>query len=503
MGLIIRQSLKASLGSYIGVAIGVVNQLYVSTRLLSTDQLAISRLLLENSLVFAAFAHLGTPFMADRFFGYFRDDKSKNHGFLGFLLSFPLVGISLFTAAYFLFEAQIHAYFAERSPALVPYHILVVPLTIFWIYIIILEAYCRNNARIAIPTFIREVYLKLANVLIILVFGLGWISFDWMLYGIVASYALAVVILLVYIAQLGKFSLRFDFDRLRNGLFRQMLFYGLFIVMGGVGINVVMLIDRTMLSHDKGLTNTAIFIIATYIASIIEIPRKAIAQISTPLLANSLRQSELGHVRDLYQKSSLNQLLVGGVVFLLIWTNIDFIFALLGPKQEIYRQGKQVVLFISLAKLIDMAAGINGEIITYSKYFRFATYLIIGLALFSIWANSLFIPLYGYDGAAMATALTTMVYAVSKIIVVWLLYRMLPFTTAFLKGLLVLGVVYAVSLFLPGWDGSLLMNIVTIVFRSAVVVTLFAGLVLGLQVSRDINHLVASLWAQGRAIRAR
>ncbi|MFD1145242.1 lipopolysaccharide biosynthesis protein [Larkinella insperata] len=502
MGIVIRQSLKASVGSYIGVGIGIINQLYVSLAFLSEDQLAISRLLLENSMLFAAFAHLGTPFIADRFFGYFRDDKTRNNGFLGFLLAFPLIGIGLFVAVYLGFEQQIKDYFAENSAKLIPYHILVIPFTTFWIYISVLEAYCRNNARIAIPTFVREVYLKLANVLVILMFGLGWYSFDWMIYLVVGIHGLAVVILLFYIYQLGKFSLQFDVSQLKGGLFRQMLYFGLFIVMGGVGTQVVYFIDRTMLSGGVGLKDAAIFIIATYIAGIIEIPRKTITQIATPLVSNSLRQNDMAHVQELYYKSSLNQLLAGGLVFLLIWANIDGIFSIL-PKAEVYRQGKMVVLLLASAKLFEMATGVNGEIINYSKYFRYATFLMIVMACLAIGANSYFIPRYGIDGAAIATTLTTLVFALSKVAMVWIFFRILPFTFSGVKAVVVLALVYGASLLLPEWGGSLWITLLSIALRSLILAGLFAGLVLWLRVSEDVNGLAGSVWERVRTFRQR
>jgi len=491
MGIIIRQSIKASLGSYIGVGIGIVNQLLVSPNYLTPDQLAISRILLENSIVFAVFAHLGTPFIGDRFFGLFRDDTTRHGGFLAFLLSFPLVGFALFAGLYFAFQEPIMAYFA-KSKALLPYYWLVLPLTAFWMYLVVLEGYCRNNARIAIPTFVRAVYLKAANVLVVLLFGLGWYGFEWMLYLTLACYGLAVGILLAYIGWLGKFSLAFDFRRLRGGLFRQMLYYGLFIVMGGVGTNLVLLIDRTMLSHGEGLPDVAVFVIATYIASVIEIPRKAITQISTPLLANSIREENRSHVLELYQKSALNQLLVGGLFSLLIWLNIDGILAVL-PKAAFYSQGKWVVLLMVSAKLVDMATGLNAEMITYSKHFRYATYLVIIMATVAIGANDYLIPLYGLNGAALATALTTLLYASIRVGLVWRFFGMLPFTTATLKALLVLALVGVAGWLLPAWGGSVAHTLGSIVLRSAVLTALFGGLILLLRVSADVNHVVSAV----------
>ena len=67
MGIVIRQSLKSSAVAYIGVGLGVINQLFISTKFLSPEQIGLSRILLENSIMFAAFAHIGTPFIADKF----------------------------------------------------------------------------------------------------------------------------------------------------------------------------------------------------------------------------------------------------------------------------------------------------------------------------------------------------------------------------------------------------------------------------------------------------
>jgi O-antigen/teichoic acid export membrane protein len=336
LGIVVRQSLKAGLGAYIGVGIGIINQMYVSTKFLSVEQLALSRLLFENSLLFAAFAHLGTPFIADKFFGLFRDDEEEHHGILPFLLLLPFAGSLLFGMLYLACSDSIQAYYAVRSPMILQYHLLVVPLTIFWIYISVLEAYCRNNARIAVPGFIREVYLRLANVLLILLFGFGWISFDFLLYSLVGAYGVAIILLIIYINYLGKWYWRMpDRSILTSGVLWQILGYGSFTLLGGIGVNLMLFIDRSMLAGERGLVSTGIFIIATYIAGVIEIPRKAIAQISIPLISTALLNNDLTHVQLMNRKSALNQLIVGGVFFLLIWASIDEIFYLI-PKGSTY-----------------------------------------------------------------------------------------------------------------------------------------------------------------------
>lgn len=489
MGIIVRQSLKAGLGSYIGVGIGIINQMYVSTKFLSVEQLALTRLLFENSLLFAAFAHLGTPFIADKFFGRFRDDEQGHNGILQFLLTLPFVGGILFAILYLLCSDWIREYYSTNSPLLLKYHILVIPLTLFWLYMSVLEAYCRNNSRIAVPNFIREVFLRLANMLLILIFGFGWISFDLMLYLVIASYGLGVISLVTYIKQLGKWYWRKPNSKiLTRGLLRSMLAYGSFTLLGGIGVNLMLFIDRSMLAGERGLVQTGIFIIAAYIAGVIEIPKKAIAQISIPLLSTSLSRGDHDHVRQINTKSALNQLIAGGLFFLLIWSSIDEIFFLI-PKGETYREGKLVVLFLAMVKVFDTATGLNTEIILYSRFFKFATYFIIGSAILGFFLNVLLIPAYGFVGAAIATMVTTFVYSLSRLIFVWRKFEVQPFSVGSLKIVLILTVLYLATYLEPEYVISKWSAMIAVIVRSTLICATFAILVLKLRLSEEIEAI--------------
>jgi O-antigen/teichoic acid export membrane protein len=494
VGIVVRQSLKAGLGSYIGVGIGIINQMYISTKFLSVEQLSLSRLLFENSLLFSAFAHLGTPFIVDKFFSRFRDDSQGHKGILPFLLFLPFVGGTLFALLYWLCKDVIHAYFEKQSPMILEYHFLVIPLTFFWVYISVLESYCRNNSRTAIPNFIREVYLRAANMLLILIFGLGWINFKVMMYLVVGAYGFAVVALIFYIRKLGKWYWTMpDRTILTKETFKTMLGYGGFTLLGGIGVNLMLFIDRSMLAGERGLVQTGIFIVAAYIAGVIEIPRKAIAQISIPLISTSLVNEDYEHLRIMNQKSALNQLLVGGLFFLLIWVSIDDIFHLI-PKGETYGEGKYVVLFLALVKVIDIGTGLNTEIILYSKYYRYATYFIISSAVIGVLLNMWLIPMYGFIGAAIATTITTLIYSMMKMVFVWLKFQILPFTEETTKIVLILACLYLVSLLWPTYEHSVFTSMLMLFLRSVVISLAFAYLILHFKVSEEINNLAIVLW---------
>ncbi|MDJ1468593.1 oligosaccharide flippase family protein [Xanthocytophaga flava] len=493
MGVIIRQSLKASIVAYIGVGIGVINQLFVSTKYLSVEQMALSRLLLENSILFAAISHLGTPYIADKFFSQFRNEVQKHHGFLVFLLLYPLLGILAFTGLYVLFQDVIANYFSKESPLILQYHFLSIPLTAFWVYISVLEVYCRNHARITVPTIVREIYLKIANILLILIFAFGWIDFQLMMYLLVASYGIGVIILFLYIKNLGKLFIAFDKRYFQGSLFKSMFFFGTFIILGGLGQNIVLFVDRVMLAGESGLRSTGIFVITTYIASIIEIPKKTLTQISVPILSAAIQQNDIGKMKELYQKTALNQAIIGCLFFLGIWCNIDEIFSII-PRKDVFSEGKYVVLSICIAKLLDMSTGLNAEILLYSVYYRVITTFVIIMAIFSIAANKILIPLYDINGAAWATSLTTLVYCSVRVWYVWDKFKIHPFSRQTLSIIVITAITLASILFLPFPTANTLQVILTLFLRSVLILLVFGFLILRFRVSPDVNNLTNSIW---------
>lgn len=97
-------------------------------------------------------------------------------------------------------------------------------------------------------------------------------------------------------------------------------------------------------------------------------------------------------------------MLVCGLVFLLIWVNIDTLYHFV-PNRDVYEAGKWVVLLIGLGKLSDVLFSVNGEIIVFSRFYVFNITATLLMAITVILLNLLFIPRYGIEGAALASSL--------------------------------------------------------------------------------------------------
>jgi len=210
-----------------------------------------------------------------------------------------------------------------------------------------------------------------------------------------------------------------------------------------------------------------------------------ITQISTPLIARSLENNRMNEIADIYSKSALNQLIIGLLLFIGLYVNLDNIYQLI-PKSEIYVLGKWVVIFIGIGKLFDMGAGLNGEIIILSKYYKVNIILTAILALITISANLLFIPIYGIVGAALGTALSLIIFNVIKFLFVYYKLKLQPFTYNNLKVLIIGGLTLLVGRYIPQIENIL----VDIVMRSAVILMVYTGSIVITRSSEEVTQLL-------------
>ena len=188
----------------------------------------------------------------------------------------------------------------------------------------------------------------------------------------------------------------------------------------------------------------------------------------------------------LYTKSAINLLLVGGLFFLLVWLNIDNILSILPEK---FSHGKYVVLFIGLAQLFNISTGLNGVIIVNSKYYRWDLIFNISLLVITIMTNIILIPIYGIDGAAMATAISLFSFNILKVVFVYVKLNMHPFTVKTLYTLFIFLGLYFIIPLVPS-VGNIFFDILV---RTALIVILFVPTMYKLELSKDMNKIINSL----------
>ena len=491
MGIVIRQSVKATLASYLGVVIGAVNLLILFPIFLKPEEIGLRDVLIAAGMFSSFFIQMSMNSVSVRFFPYFKDEEKGNNGFLFLLLTAPLLGYLFFLIVYSFFQQSIVNFYSDNARLFSDFFYYLLPLAGLMAYAVVLESYCRVNLRITVPNILREIWLKLAVTGITLLYGFGKISLEGFLNIMVLSYLVQIIGLVIYIVSLGKWFWDLPGLKTYKPLIKEIGIYILWMMFGSMGVIGTDLIDRFMLSK-YGLDLTGIYSIAFFMAVVVEMPKRSISQISGPIMSQAIKDNNVIQMEKLYKQTALNQFLAGIFIFSLIWISVDHIFELMA-NTHIYSRGKYVVLFIGIAKLIDMSTGVNADIIQNSKYYRFNLILILLLAIVTVYTNYMLIPIYGLAGAALATAISVLIYNIAKCWFVYIKYKIHPFTMAQFKGIALFVVFICLFQFLPVTNEGFVNNLLFILWKSILVILVFLFAIFKLKLSNDFIEGIKNL----------
>lgn len=500
MGIVVRESIKSSIITYVGMAIGMVNVVFLYTKYLSPEELGLTRVLLDTTLLFVAFAQIGSPFIIIKYFPGYAGKQKDHRSFLSFILTYSLIGFLIFTIIFLLLQNSYLNFYSNKSPLLIQYFFYIMPLVLSTIYINTLEAYIIIHNKLVYPTFIREIFLRISNTIIIVLYAFQIIDFAGFINLLVASYFVAVLLLTLYINKLGILFLDTHRNFWKLNSIKPMIGYGLFTVLGGLGFILSSKIDTIMLPAYRGLTDTAIYSIAVLIATIMEVPKKTLIRAVLPNLSFAINKSDIVSVKDIYKKTSINLLIFGLMIFILVWMNIEDLFKII-PNGAIYIGGKSVLFFFLFSRLIDLVTGVNNEIILYSKYFRYNLLLILLFGALTVISNLIFIPLYGMIGAAFATTLSLIIFQFLESFIVWKKFHIHPFSMNTLKAIALFFLFWFLAdilkQFLAGLseDTSQVFLIGTlIIIKTTFLSVIFIYTFMKLRISEDFSNLILSIY---------
>jgi O-antigen/teichoic acid export membrane protein len=484
MGIIIRQSILTSLISYVGVAIGYVNLLYLYPKFLEVEQVGLLRAIQDTAMLFAPFALFGLGQSIIKYYPHFGSEDAKRNNFLTFIFTLALLAYGIFLVAFFTFQDLLISLVEKNAGEIIPYIGLILWLTFFLLFINLLEQYSRSLLNVALPTFLRDIAVRVFQAALVLLYYVKVIDFHQFIQLSVGVYLIILLVLASYLFFKSGYRITWRFADVigtkRREIFR-------FSALSFVGTSAMILIgkmDSVMVLTMLGTTSTAIFTTAFYMATVIEIPKRAITTTASPLIAAAFERGDVAAIKNLYVKTSINQFIVGALLFIGIWANLSNLFDLM-PKGEIYRAGLYVVGIVGAGKLIDMTFGPSSEIIGLSKHYWFNLVVITILAGIVILCNYLLIPRYGIEGAAYGSVIALFIYNFTKFLFIFYKFRLQPFTINTIKVIVISGVVFLLNSWLPSASTVIL----DIFYRSIVITVSFGTLILLWKPSEEVNKL--------------
>ena len=486
MGIVIKQGFYNSLWLAIGIIIGYVNIILLFPVFLTADQFGLTRILWAAGSVFAQFALLGSPQILVKYFPEFGKQSKAKGEFFMLMLLIPLLGFVIFFLAAGFFKGQIITSYANGSTLFANNFSFIYVITFFFIYFNILEAYLRALFKTTVAVFLKNVLLRVFWLILVILYHEKVIDFETFLFWFVNVYGIILLILLIYAAALKELKISLHLQFFKKEHLRIMAEFGLFVILGGSTAYLANYVDIFMVGGMIDLKSVAFYSVAFYLGTVILLPFNGAGNILIPIISENFSKNNLQKIKEIYQESSANLSLISTLIFLGIWLNADNIFSILPPQ---YENGKYVLLFIALAKLLGASTGVNAFVLQYSKYFKALLWFNLIFLFMVVVTNYLLIPPLGITGAALATFLSQIFIVTLQILYIHAKMKMFPFRINNLKILILGGLVYLVVIFIPVQKSV----VIDIILRSLVIMVLYLPLAYFLRVSHEYTTRVKKI----------
>ena len=484
MNRILKQSFWSTIIIYIGVVLGFINSIFLFPKFLSPDQIGLIRQIISASTILIPLATFGVGASYIKFYPTFKKNKNeKNEYFTFYFLIISISYLFIFSILNFLF-IDIKNLFTEKSELLFQYYDILLLILLFMSFTSLFEAFLRSRYNTIMNNYVNGVSNRLLTSISIIIFSYGLISFNDLIFLQPLIYFIGLLILIFYSYKIEKFTINLNFQNIKKS-FNKIINFNAYSFLGAFSTMLVLNVDVLMVTSILGLTETGIYTTAFYIGMIIEIPRRAISQISTPYISENLKSNNYSKIEKNYRDVSLHQSMIGVIFLVLILINLDNIYNII-PNTEKFISGKNVVYIIGISKLIIMSFSYNSELISLSKYYRFTVITILSLALLTIILNVLLIPLYGMEGAAIASLISITIFNIIKFLYIKLKMKISPFSIDTFKIILIGIFIYYFSSFIPQFENIYL----DIILKSIITISFYISILYSLRISPAFNKMM-------------
>lgn len=463
------------------MVLGYVNIIILFPAVFSEVEFGLIQLLAGMGVVYSQFSALGLVNIIVRFFPFFRSDDKKHDGFIFFVMLLTVVGFTLITLLYVIFKPVISDYYIENSALFVDYYYWLIPISFFLLVFLVFDSIVRAIHKTVFSAFLRDVLFRgLTTLGIGLVFW-QYLDFEDFLLYYVIIHGVVMILLLGQIILSKEFKPAFRSETLTKLKVREITGYGLFSLLAGSSYFLAQNIDKIMIGSMVGLETVAVYSVYIYIATVIIFPARSLYRIAIPTITEAWKDNDLDLIRSMYRRTSLILMIIGSILYIGIFVNKENILHFIQPD---YRAGFDYFIFLGLAMLIDMTGGMNSDIIGTSVKYKFDALFNAIYSVLCISLNVVFINLYGALGAAIATAISMLIFNILKWSFLYKVYDMQPFG---IKNILV--IIVGLMSFAVGWYLPVMGNVfVDILYRSTITAGIFFGLILLLKVSSDLNE---------------
>ena len=479
MGIVLKQSFKNTIVTFAAFAVGGVNALFLYTEFLTDEYYGLVTFLLSTANLLMPLTAFGVQYSIVKFFSTYTS-KLERDKFLSSSLILPLFIALPFGFLGTVFYEQISNHLSIENPIIKDFTWVIYLVAIATAYFEIFYAWAKVQMQSVFGNVIKEMFSRVAAMILLSLVFLEVITQVEFIYYLTGAYFIRMFVMMFYALKLykPKFTLQLPEN------YKEVFKYASYIILAGSAGAILLDIDKFMIPQKEAIAMTAYYSVGVYIASVIEAPGRAMAQIVQPITAKALNENNTIEIKNLYKSTSINLLLICGLFFLLINLNINQAYLLIDEK---YADGVLVVLMISIAKLYTMSLGNNGAIISNSKYYKILLPYAIAMALSVYFLNDWLISILSMNGAALSTLVVILIFNTIKVWYVQRKFNMQPYSG---KTLLLFLLICIFFFAFYSWDFTF-HPIINIVLKTTLISIIYVFLVFKLKISSEINNLIS------------
>jgi len=490
LGIIEKQSLQGTILTYIGVVVGFITAGLILPKILTVEQNGLLDLLNAWALVFATLATLGINNVTNRLFPYFRNKDKQHNGYLSIVFIVLGAGLILTTGIYLIIRPLIIANALEKSQLFANYVDLVVPLAVFMSLFMVIDIYYAALYKAVKGIFYKEFLQRIFILLSLGIYFFHFLDFPGFVLAYLTALSLPGILILFSLTRDKNFALKsqkgFVTKKLANSIV-SVAFFGIIVSFSNI---LIQNIDKIMIGSILGIAATGIYGRTFFYGTLVAIPLRVLSKVSAIIVAQAWKENRIDEIKQIYTKSTIDQLIIGGLVFLGLWGNIHNVLHILPPD---YAEGKWVIFFIGLSNLLLMAAGISGVVLSTSKYFKVLSVFVAIFGGLVIITNFIFIHLFGITGAAIGSAISAFLYGLLRFGFLWRKFRMQPYSYRHIIIIVILIITYFLSTLIPDLNNpnnKTISCIFDVIVRSGIIVIFYTCMIWIFRLSPDLQGFI-------------
>jgi O-antigen/teichoic acid export membrane protein len=461
MGSIRKQTILSSLLMYAGFLVGVINTyFYIKNGSFTPEQFGLTRFFFDFGQNMYVFASMGVIPVIYKFYPYYKDNlEEKKNDLITWAMVVALIGFLLVMLAGWYLEPLFIRKYTRTSKLVVDFYFWVFPFALGMLFFSVLEGFCWALQKTVITNFLKEAVMRCITSVFILLYYFKLISFTSFIHLFSLLYLFIFLFLLLYLLRIKKMHVTFIVSRVTKKFHRKMISMQSLVFAGSLIATFASTLDSFIIAGFQNLAAVGIFGLALYVANTVQIPLRSIQSISSGVLSRAWKDKNLLEIARIYQRSSINLLLISMFIFGNIWLNVRQGMEIIHIQKD-YQSGLYVILILGLSRIVDAGTGVNGVVISTSTFWKFDFFCWVILLSCRLPLAWLLIKHYGIIGSAIADLAAMSVYNFIRFEFLKRKFNMQPFNTKTLYGILLAVVSYGSCYLLlndmQGWIGILL-----------------------------------------------